>query len=98
MPRFSDYITNCIVIKADLVEQECMNLAPINLSALVQNFFVSEDVNNFPENTQTIGLFLHLYNLALERQREFPDQWGIYTIIGMLLTICGVWLCSRTIE
>lgn len=26
------------------------------------------------------------------------DAWGVYTIIGMLLTICGVWLSSRTIE
>lgn len=25
------------------------------------------------------------------------DQWGAYTIIGMLLTIAGVWLSSRTI-
>ena len=26
------------------------------------------------------------------------DQWGIATIIGMLLTVTGVWLSSRTIE
>ena len=26
------------------------------------------------------------------------DAWGIFTIIGMLLTICGVWLSSRTIN
>lgn len=26
------------------------------------------------------------------------DAWGIFTIIGMLLTITGVWLSSRTIE
>ena len=26
------------------------------------------------------------------------DQWGVFTIIGMLLTITGVWLSSRTIE
>ena len=26
------------------------------------------------------------------------DPWGIATIIGMILTVTGVWLSSRTIE
>lgn len=59
----------------DRVENDCLQLVCLYQSIFAQNTLVSADIDNLPNN---ITVLCQLYKFALQSQRQFVNNGGIY--------------------
>ena len=78
MPGLSADLTDLVIVELHLIKQKCVDLSAIDLSLGIQDLFIRQDVYDLSEHAQTVGLFLHFDDLALQRQGILGDDWSVH--------------------